>query len=325
MKSCSDRDSPWIGPTQDRVAALAERLDLRTFPQYTSGAKLLSLGGRVSAYRGSIPRLPLLSLLSLDRMIKRLDAAGEAVPLDAPHAAPQAAEWDRMTVEEWKRASVRTAATRSILDIAVRAILAAEPSELSFLFFLFYLRSGGGLLRLSQTRGGAQQTRLTAGTQALAVGLARSLGDRVIHGAPVRSIAQTPDLVRVRTDAGEAKGRFAIVAVPPALAGRIAYDPPLPAARDQVSLRMPMGSVVKCVAFYDRPFWREAGLSGEAISDSGPVTLVFDDSPEDAAHGALVAFVLGREARRWGPPRAAAAGKRSGRRWPGSSVLAPRA
>ncbi len=63
---------------------------------------------------------------------------------------------------------------------------------------------------------------------------------------------------------------------------------------------MPMGSVLKCVAVYERPFWREGKLSGEAISDTGPVTLVFDDSPESAAHGALLAFVFGDHARQMG-------------------------
>jgi monoamine oxidase len=60
-----------------------------------------------------------------------------------------------------------------------------------------------------------------------------------------------------------------------------------------------MGSVIKCVAFYERPFWRDEGLSGEAILDNGPVTLVFDDSPQDGSSGALLAFILGGHARTW--------------------------
>ena len=39
---------------------------------------------------------------------------------------------------------------------------------------------------------------------------------------------------------------------PPTLAGRIAYDPPLPGYRDQLTQRMPLGSVIKCMAIYDR-------------------------------------------------------------------------
>jgi monoamine oxidase len=96
-----------------------------------------------------------------------------------------------------------------------------------------------------------------------------------------------------------------IVAIPPALAGRIEYEPQLPAARGQLARRMPMSSVIKCVTFYDAPLWRTAGYSGEALGDSGAVKPVFDDSPEDGAHGALVGFIMGKEARAYtGKPEA---------------------
>ncbi len=133
----------------------------------------------------------------------------------------------------------------------------------------------------------------------LSLRLAELLSGRVILHAPVRAIVQGGDGILIRSDMGEFKARYALVAVPPALAGRITYDPPLPAARDQLTQRMPMGSVMKSVVSYDKPFWREQGLSGEASSNTGPVALVFDDSPEDASHGALLAFILGDQARQW--------------------------
>jgi monoamine oxidase len=69
--------------------------------------------------------------------------------------------------------------------VAVRAIFAAEPAELSLLHFLFYLASGGGLMRLSTIRGGAQQTRLAEGLQEPARRLAAGLGERLVLEAPV--------------------------------------------------------------------------------------------------------------------------------------------
>jgi monoamine oxidase len=88
--------------------------------------------------------------------------------------------------------------------------------------------------------------------------------------------------------------------VPPTLAGRIAYDPPLPARRDALTQRMPQGSVVKCMAVYGRPFWRERGLSGHATSDRGPARAVFDNSPPGAEPGVLLGFLEGRVARELG-------------------------
>ena len=91
----------------------------------------------------------------------------------------------------------------------------------------------------------------------------------------------------------------------PALCGRIAYDPPLPGARDQLTQRVPQGSVIKCMAVYDRPFWRDDGLSGEATSDVGPAKLTFDNTPPSGAPGVLVGFLEGARAREYGRLRAA--------------------
>ncbi|HEX2574125.1 MAG TPA: flavin monoamine oxidase family protein [Polyangia bacterium] len=292
-----DLGAQWIGPTQDRVLALVKEFGLTPFPQHEDGRKVLSLGGRISTYRKAIPSLPLLGLLDLDRTIRRLEKMCRQVPLDAPHTAPRAAEWDGLTVEAWKRRNVHTRGARALLDIAVEAVFAAEPDELSLLYFLHYLHAGGGLLRLSTIRDGAQETRVAEGTQEISKRLAAPLGERVVLRAPVRALRQEADRVVVTSDAGDHSARYVIVAIPPALAARIAYGPPLPAARDHLLQRMPMGSVIKCVAFYEEPFWRAQGYSGEAISDTGPVRLVFDDSPADASHGALVAFVLARGVR----------------------------
>jgi monoamine oxidase len=40
-----------------------------------------------------------------------------------------------------------------------------------------------------------------------------------------------------------------------------------------------MGSVTKLMAVYDRPFWRDAGWSGEVHDATGPVSSLFDVSP----------------------------------------------
>ena len=91
------------------------------------------------------------------------------------------------------------------------------------------------------------------------------------------------------------------MAVPPLLAGRIHYTAALPARRDQLTARMPMGSVIKYVAAYERPFWREAGFSGEAFSDTGITVTTFDDSSHDGRQPALVTFSDGAAAREWSP------------------------
>ncbi|HEX2129184.1 MAG TPA: FAD-dependent oxidoreductase, partial [Solirubrobacterales bacterium] len=65
----------------------------------------------------------------------------------------------------------------------------------------------------------------------------------------------------------------------------------------QLAQRLAPGWLVKTTAIYAEPFWRADGLSGEALNERGPVSLVFDNSPAGGTCGALVGFVGGRDAR----------------------------
>ena len=89
----------------------------------------------------------------------------------------------------------------------------------------------------------------------------------------------------------------AIVAIPPTLAGRIDYQPELPAVRDQLTQRLPQGTLIKVAAVYDTAFWRDAGLNGTAVSIPGPVNATFDDSPPDGTPGVVFGFIGGDDAR----------------------------
>jgi monoamine oxidase len=61
-----------------------------------------------------------------------------------------------------------------------------------------------------------------------------------------------------------------------------------------------MGACIKCMAFYEEPFWRAAGLSGSAVSDPGPLSIIFDNSPPDGSPGIVVGFLEGHWARELG-------------------------
>ncbi len=293
-----DLGGQWIGPGQTRVRALVDELGVETFPQFHEGHRLLDLSGRIRRYRGTIPRVGVPTLAAMAITMKRLERLRISVPTDQPWAAPGATRLDAQTLADWLRRNVPTRDGRALLGIAARAIFAAEPGELSFLHFLAYLNHGGGLERLAEVDGGAQERRLVGGVQQLSQRLAEPLGDRLHLEAPVRAIDQSAS-VRVVTDAGEFEADRVVVALPPALAGRIHYTPALPSRRDRLSQRMPMGSALKVVAAYERPFWRERGLSGEAISDRGPLRLVMDDSSHDGSQHALVGFFLGDTAARF--------------------------
>lgn len=295
-----DIGGQWLGPTQDRMYELCREHGIELFPTWTSGESVIEIGGRTVRYSGTIPRLSPAVLLDVHRIQRRLERMARQVPVDAPWLAVRAEEWDSQTLWSWLRAATPVSRTRELFTLVTKAVWAAMPGDVSLLHVLFYIASAGGLDPLLDTAGGAQQDRFVAGAQSVSLAMADGLAGPLRLGCPVRRIEHGPDGVAVHADGVTARGRRAIVAIPPTLAGRIDYEPALPARRDQLTQRMFMGSVIKWMCFYSEPFWRAQGLSGEALSTAGPASVCFDNSPPDGTPGVLVGFFEGREARVWG-------------------------
>ncbi len=291
-----DLGGAWVGSDHVRVQRLAAELGVELFPQHGGGRNLLDLGGRRRRYRGTIPRLGPRVLWDVFVARRRFDRLARAVGSDEPWAAERAAELDAETLAEWCERNMRTEVARELIGLAGRTVWGTGPEELSMLHVLFYVAAAGNFDKLVDTEGGAQQDRVDGGAQSLPLGLAASLGERLRLGAPARRIEQDDAGVRVQADGVRVEARRAIVAVPPAVAARIELEP-LPPGRPELAERLRPGALSKCMALYERPFWREDGLSGEALSDAGPVTLSFDASPRDGTAGVLLGFVGGPEAR----------------------------
>jgi monoamine oxidase len=290
----------WVGPTQDRVLALAEELGLRLFPTYAEGEHFLTMDGSVKRYVGEDFALPEDASADVEEAWERLQQMADEVPLDEPWSAENADTWDAQTLDSWLVANTKTEIGLGYWRTMVPALFSADTAEMSLLHFLFYCRSGGTLDRLVATHGGAQESRLEGGSQQLALRLADRLGDVVRLGSPVSAIRQDDRGVEVIQDGGMVRAGRAIVALPPTLAGRIRYSPPLPPLRDQLTQQVPMGYVTKVQIAYSEPYWRAEGLSGSVFSLDDEVSVIFDNSPQDLSCGVLLGFLEGKHARRVG-------------------------
>lgn len=292
----------WIGPTQNRIAALAADMGVETFPTHATGENVIEWRGELRRYSGTIPKINPAVLVDVEQAQRKINHLSKKVPLDKPWLAPKARRWDAINIDTWMRRNMATKAGRDLLQLGVEAVWAAQPEDVSFLHMLFYVHSAGNLQLLFDTEGGAQENRFVGGSQRVPIALAERLGShKVVTGAPVRRIEHGPEGVVVHADGGTAvQAKRAVVALAPALAGRIVYDPPLPGYRDQLTQRVPLGTVAKCMAVYNEPFWRKQGLSGQATSDRGPIKLTYDNSPPDGSPGVLLGFLEGREARQAG-------------------------
>jgi monoamine oxidase len=309
-----DRGGQWIGPTQDHLAALATELGVATFPTYTTGSGVELRAGDRHLYVGLIPTSDSEGAADGIECMLDLDLKALEIPPDAPWTTPDAAVLDQQTLAAYFDAQLNSASARAILEVAVKAIFGAGSGELSLLFALFYLGAGGGLTNLARTTGGAQEGRFAGGSQQLAQGMAAELGDRVVLGAPVQTVAHGSDQVTLGArlhppqaepadpgsthDELRVRAQRAVIAMAPALCARLEYSPALPGNRDQLCQRMPMGAVTKVHVMYEAPFWRDDGLNGQIVAPGEVIESTFDNSPEDGSHGAIVGFIAADGCRR---------------------------
>jgi monoamine oxidase len=295
----------FVGPTQDRILALAAATGVTTFNTYNEGSNVQIAGGQRTLYPAStgIPDDPemqqaLGALLSLDPLARQVGVA-------APWKHRKAAEYDGRTLAQYLAGKNVTARGMALVDASCQAVWGADAGELSLLYVLLYTAGAGNrgaaasMIRLLSTPGGAQERRIVGGSVVIAERVADKLGSRVVLRAPVRRIAQSADGVRVVADGITVEARRAIVAVPPVLAVRIAYSPALPAGKRTLLRAMTPGSLTKAEAVYATPFWREAGLSGQGFTDTGLARIPFDNSPPDAGVGVLLSFLGGRQHAAW--------------------------
>ena len=295
-----DIGGQWVGPGQDRLYALAAELGVQTFAQPTAGDTVLLRDGEVRRLGHLAEAFSDEALGDYITAVATLDDLAATVPVAAPWDAPDAAALDSQTMESWMVANISSAEARDLLRLGVQAVFATEPANLSVLHFCFYLASAGSWDLLTETEGGAQQDRFVGGTRSVSHSLAdlvRDAGAEIRLGMPARWMRYGDGGVQVGTDDGLAvEARRAVVSVPPALAARLGYDPPLPAGRDQLTQRMPAGSVIKFHVIYDSPWWRDEGLNGQVLAVGDLIDVTFDGSPPDDSRGVITGFFEGAQA-----------------------------
>ena len=292
-----DLGGEYFGELTYKIKHLAAAVGVAERMVYDSGDKLIECSGSVRRYKGYLPRVGARTLLDMGQATKRLERLVRTIPPEAPWCAPGARELDSQTLATWADGVFQTRSAREIFEMATEAIWCGSTADMSLLHALFYARSYGSFEYLSTVRGGSQERRFAGSAQAIAQRIADSLDGRVFCSRPVRSLLDGTERIAVRGEGFEISARAAIVALPPVLAGRLIYEPSLPAARDQLTQRLPPGTAIKYVAVYEHPFWRDNGLSGQATSTRGPLRAVFDCSPEDGQIGVVGGFTGGRMAR----------------------------
>lgn len=295
-----DLGGAYVGPTQNRILRVAKELGIETYKVYSQGSVVELLDGRRRLFAGDLSSWNPLAMIDYYNMIRTLDKMGEEIPLDEPWKARKALEWDSMTVKEFFDKKCWTNYTKKRMIQIYNDAMAAEPEDMSLLYYLWYLKSGDGVLRVAAIEDAGQERKFIGGSQQISNRLKDRLGDRVILNSPVCRLHQDADHVVVTCENGKKyQAKFVISAMPQALLNSVSFDPPLPPLKNQLIQRIPMGSVIKTVTFYKKAFWREKGLNGVLISDSSPAYVTVDDTKPDGSYPAIMSFIIGSQARYW--------------------------
>lgn len=292
-----EKGGQWVGADQDVVLALIAELGLETFASYDQGEAIMAYDGQCHRYSDDSYGLTATSATEVARLRAKIAALADSIDTRAPWSGNLARDLDRQTLDQWLISQTSDTLAVRFFRQVVPALFSAETPELSLLHFLFYVKSGTSLDVLVSTTGGAQERRVVGGTHQISERIAAELGDRVQLNTVVSRIVQDDSRVVVTYHGGQISGENVVVALPPTLAGRVSYAPPLPAARDALTQQFPAGSVIKFNVGYRKPFWRDDGLSGFVMALDRACNLVLDNSPPDGACGVLVGFLEGDHAR----------------------------
>ncbi len=221
------------------------------------------------------------------------------LPLESPWSGERAAEWDQQSIASWMtRSGVRTEVARDLFEMAVRGLFAAELHEVSFLDLLLLIRGHGSINTLFSIEGGAQENLVEGGAGSIAALVADALGDAVRLQSPARALTQHDDHVTVEAGELVVSAKRAVLAIPPALALDIAFDPALPEDRQTLYRNAIGGCETKTLVVYDEPFWREDGFSGQASEPGSASEVTLDASPASGKPGVLGSFTFGPVAER---------------------------
>ena len=287
----------WVSPDQDALIETIADLGLETFSRYREGDSVY-VGPDGTAHRFTGEMFPVAPETEqvIAEITSLLDAMVAEIDPDRPWEHPNAAEWDSISWDAWLRAqSDDDEAVRNLAFATGSAMLTKPTHAFSLLQSLLMAASAGSYSNLVDADF-ILDKRVVGGLQQVPLRLAERLGEDVLLNQPVRSLEWSDAGVVARTDSVTVRARHAIIALAPVLYSRISFTPPLPRRQHQLHQHLSMGFVIKVHAVYDRPFWREQGLSGTAFSPYELSHEAYDNTNHGDERGTLVGFVSDQNA-----------------------------
>lgn len=288
-----DLGGMWLAPSQVQLVALADNMDVKRYPTFLAGKSVLTMAGKTGLVNGEnfTEFLNMSEKIQAYLLLRKINRLLSALDDSAPWDSSQSKDLDYTSVEAWLCKATKSERLRALIRVICASLFCAETSQISLLFFLTYLKGGGGLeSMISADTGGGQNLLFHGGVHQIARNMAQELGDFLHLNEPVHSIDVSSTEAVVVTGLARYKAKRVIVAVPPTLINRINITPPLPGTQSALHNRVNMGSVIKFWIAYPTPFWRQQGFNGSIVRDDKLASPCFDVSPPDSKLGLIAGF-----------------------------------
>ncbi|HEX5730763.1 NAD(P)/FAD-dependent oxidoreductase [Microbacterium sp.] len=292
----------WVSPDQEALIETLADLGLETYERYREGDSVyVDEAGKLTRFTGEIFPVPPATEKVMVELIDKLDALVAQMDPDRPWEHPDAEALDRISFEAWLAEQTDDQEARDNIALFIAGAMLTKPAHaFSTLQALLMAASAGSFSHLVDADF-ILDKRVVGGLQQVPVLLAERLGEDVHLGHAVRTLewsdpSSGSGSVTAVADGLTVRARFAIVALAPNLYSRISFVPALPRLQHQMHQHISMGFVIKVHAVYDRPFWRDQGLSGTAFSPYELSHEAYDNSNHGDERGTLVGFVSDRNA-----------------------------
>ncbi len=281
----------WVGPGQSQVKQLAGYFGVATQDRPSGGLDLHYDLAAGSLEPASIFDQPAFDRRELGVVISQLDEMSETIDVLAPWSSEDALKLDTMTAASYAESNLPEGAREAFYTVCEGFI--GAPEQVSMLHALVYAKANGGFLALMGLGVELHDSEVfPQGASLLAQRLTESLSPRVLFNRPVTLVRQNAECVEVSVADGTVyRAGAVVVALPPAVADHIRFEPDLSAGRVILQRRYLTSSDLKFHVVYGSPFWRDAGLSGNVM---GPSFIVFDGSTSEQ-RGVLTGFFSARE------------------------------
>ncbi|HEX7429846.1 MAG TPA: FAD-dependent oxidoreductase, partial [Mycobacterium sp.] len=221
-----DRGGAWIGPGQDRIYALMTEFGVSSYKQYTDGQSIIVVDGKQYRYKGTVPlSMSPWAAVNLGAVMLEITQMCKSIPLDAPWEAKNAQTWDQISLAKWLSNHTLSKPAHATLETAIAGCYTSAASEVSMLFVVYQMASGGGPGFVLGGKDASQDSRPVGGMGAIYRPMTAEIGDALHLSQPVRRIEQDEDGVTVRSDEMTVRARRAVVAVPIAIASQSIYEP----------------------------------------------------------------------------------------------------